>query len=257
MSIHPTAVIDPSAQVADDVSIGAYSIVGADVSIDSGTEIGPHVVIQGPTRIGKNNRIFQFNSIGEQPQDKKYAGEPTLLEIGDGNTVREFCTFNRGTTQDGGVTKVGNNNWIMAYVHLAHDVMIGDNCILANNTALAGHVHIGDWAILGGYTKIHQFCWVGSHAFCGFDSNVHQDVPPYVTAAGAPAVPRGINSEGLRRRDFSQEQIREIKQAYRNLYRSNLKLDEAREKIAEQAAKEDAIKPLLEFISQSNRGIVR
>lgn len=257
MSIHPTAIIDSTALIADNVSIGPYSIIGADVVIGEGTEIGPHVVIHGPTRIGKNNKIFQFNSLGEMPQDKKYAGEPTLLEIGDGNTIREFCTFNRGTSQDSGITKVGDNNWIMAYVHLAHDVMVGDNCILANNAALAGHVKVGDWAILGGYTKVHQFCWIGEHSFCGFDTGLHQDVPPYVTVAGNPAVPRGINSEGLRRRGYTDDDIRAVKQAYRWLYRSNLKLDEAREKMTELAQEAPVLESMIEFISRPNRGIVR
>lgn len=255
--IHETAIIDPAAKIAANVEIGAFTIIGADVEIGEGTTIGPHVVIKGPTRIGKDNHIYQFSSIGEAPQDKKYDGEPTLLEIGDRNTIREFCTFNRGTIQDIGTTKLGNDNWVMAYVHIAHDCVIGNNCILANNAALAGHVIVGDWVICGGYSKIHQFCKIGDHAFLGFDSGLHQDVPPYVTVAQNPAKPYGINSEGLRRRGFTPEQVRNIKKAYRVLYRSNLKLDEAREQLQEMAKTESEVKVLVDFLEQSSRGIVR
>jgi UDP-N-acetylglucosamine acyltransferase len=255
--IHETAIIDPAAKLGANVEVGAYSIIGADVEIGDDTVIGSHVVIKGPTRIGKENHIYQFSSIGEAPQDKKYAGEPTLLEIGDRNTIREFCTFNRGTVQDIGTTKLGNDNWVMAYVHIAHDCVIGNNCILANNAALAGHVIVGDWVICGGYSKIHQFCKIGDHAFLGFDSGLHQDVPPYVTVAQNPAKPYGINSEGLRRRGFTSEQIRNIKKAYRILYRSNLKLDEAKSQLAELVEADGEVAVLLEFLEQSSRGIVR
>jgi UDP-N-acetylglucosamine acyltransferase len=255
--IHSSAIIDPSAKIADDVTIGPFCVIGADVEIGSGTSVGPHVVINGPTTIGCDNKIYQFASLGEDPQDKKYAGEPTRLEIGDRNTIREFCTFNRGTTQDKGITRVGNDNWIMAYVHLAHDVMVGSNTILANNVTLAGHVKVGDYAILGGYTKVHQFCWIGAHSFCAFDTGLGQDLPPYILAAGSPAVPRGINSEGLKRRGFTAEGIRGIKQAYRALYRSNLKLVQAIEQIEELAAEQDAVQPLLDFLKNPNRGIIR
>lgn len=255
--IHETAIIDPAAKLGSNVEIGAYSIIGADVEIGDDTVVGPHVVIKGPTRIGKENHIYQFSSIGEAPQDKKYAGEPTLLEIGDRNTIREFCTFNRGTTQDIGTTKLGDDNWVMAYVHIAHDCVIGNNCILANNAALAGHVIVGDWVICGGYSKIHQFCKIGDHAFLGFDSGLHQDVPPYVTVAQNPAKPYGINSEGLRRRGFTAEQIRNIKKAYRILYRSNLKLDEAKAQLQALGEADGEIQVLLDFLEQSSRGIVR
>lgn len=255
--IHETAIIDPAAKLGNNVEVGAYSIIGADVEIGDGTVVGSHVVIKGPTRIGKENHIYQFSSIGEAPQDKKYAGEPTLLEIGDRNTIREFCTFNRGTVQDIGTTKLGDDNWVMAYVHIAHDCVIGNNCILANNAALAGHVIVGDWVICGGYSKIHQFCKIGDHAFLGFDSGLHQDVPPYVTVAQNPAKPYGINSEGLRRRGFTSDQIRNIKKAYRILYRSNLKLDEAKSQLTELADTGGEVKVLLDFLEQSSRGIVR
>ena len=255
--IHETAIIDPAAKLGNNVEVGAFSIIVADVEIGDCTVVGSHVVIKGPTRIGKENHIYQFSSIGEAPQDKKYAGEPTLLEIGDRNTIREFCTFNRGTVQDIGTTKLGNDNWVMAYVHIAHDCVIGNNCILANNAALAGHVIVGDWVICGGYSKIHQFCKIGDHAFLGFDSGLHQDVPPYVTVAQNPAKPYGINSEGLRRRGFTSDQIRNIKKAYRILYRSNLKLDEAKSQLAELADADGEVKVLLDFLEQSSRGIVR
>ena len=198
--IHATAIVDPKAEIAPDVEIGAYSVIGPDVRIGSGTRIGAHVVIQGPTTIGRNNRIFHFCSLGEEPQDKKYAGEPTTLEIGDGNTIREYCTFNRGTIQDAGATRIGNDNWVMAYVHIAHDCQIGNNTIFANNSSLAGHVVVHDYAILGGFTLIHQFCKIGSHVITAVGSVVFKDIPPYVTAAGYDAKPHGINSEGLKRR---------------------------------------------------------
>lgn len=255
--IHPTAIIDPSAKLAENVRIGPYSIVGPDVEIGPGTEIGPHVVIKGPTRIGADNRILQFSSIGEDPQDKKYHGEPTLLEIGDRNLIREYCTLNRGTVQGGGITKIGHDNWIMAYVHIAHDCIIGNNTIFANAASLAGHVTIRDFVILGGFTTVHQFCVLGEHSFTGINTVVLKDIPPYVMSSGAPAEPHGLNSEGLRRRGFSAEAIQQIKRAYKVLYKSNLRLDEARSKIAEMAASCDELKIFAEFLDKSERGVIR
>ena len=254
---HPTALVHPSARLADDVEVGAYSIIGEHVEIGAGSVVGPHVVINGRTRIGKHNRIFQFCSLGEIPQDKKYAGEPTRLEIGDHNTIREFCTFNIGTAQDAGVTRLGNHNWIMAYVHLAHDCQIGNHTILANSTQLAGHVHIDDYAILAGFTGVHQFCKIGAHVMTGVGSVLLKDVPPYVTASGDPAVPHGINSEGLKRRGFSSEQIMAIKRAYKTLYKSKLTLDEAKAAIHGQITTHPELKLLTDFLDRSERGIVR
>lgn len=255
--IHPTAIIAPEARLASEVEIGPYSVIGPHVEIEAGTTVGAHAVITGHTRIGKGNHIFHFVSLGEAPQDKKYAGEPTRLEIGDNNTIREFCTFNTGTVQDVGVTRIGSDNWIMAYVHIAHDCQVGSHAILANNTTLAGHVTVGDHAILGGFTAVHQFCRLGEHCFTAFGSGVSQDVPPYVTAAGPRAEPNGINSEGLRRRGFSAEAIAAIKKAYKVLYRSGLSLEEAKQQLAELAAAQPAVAPLLEFIRSSQRGIIR
>ena len=255
--IHPTAIIHPGAKLGAGVSVGPYSIIGEHVEIGDNTWIGPHVVISGHTTIGCDNRIFQFSSIGEIPQDKKYAGEPTRLEIGDRNTIREFCTFNLGTAQDAGVTRVGSDNWVMAYVHIAHDCQVGDHTIFANNATLAGHVHVGDWAILGGFTGVHQFCRVGAHSFCGVGTVLLQDLPPFVTVAGNPAKPHGINSEGLKRRGYSAEGIAAIKRAYRALYRSGLTLDEARQRVAEIAAEQAEVAAFADFIADSGRGIVR
>lgn len=257
MSIHPTAIVHPGARLADDVQVGAYSIIGEHVEIGSGTVIGPHVVVEGHTRIGRNNRIFQFSSIGSEPQDKKYAAEPTRLEIGDGNTIREFCSFSTGTAQDAGVTRVGNDNWIMAYVHVAHDCHVGSHTIFANNATLAGHVSVGDWAILGGFTGVHQFVRVGAHSFCGVGTVLLQDLPPFVTVSGNPAAPHGINSEGLKRRGYSSEGISAIKRAYKTLYRNGLSLDEARKQIAEAAAQTPELQLFSDFIAESGRGIVR
>lgn len=257
MSIHPTAIVHPGARLGDNVAIGAYSIVGEHVEIADNTWIGPHVVIGGHTRIGRDNRIFQFSSIGEMPQDKKYADEPTRLEIGDRNTIREFCTFNRGTIQDAGVTRLGNDNWIMAYVHLAHDCQVGNNTIFANNAQLAGHVHVGDWAILGGFTAVHQFVRIGAHSMTAMGSALLQDLPPYVMAAGNTAQPHGINSEGLKRRGFSAEAVNAIRRAYKTLYKSGLKLDEARAAIAAEVAAVPELAVLESFLGQPGRGIVR
>jgi UDP-N-acetylglucosamine acyltransferase len=257
MSVHPTAIVHPGARLGTDVEIGPYSVVGEHVEIGDNTWIGPHVVISGHTRIGRENRIFQFSSIGEMPQDKKYAGEPTRLEIGDRNTIREFCTFNRGTAQDVGVTRLGNDNWIMAYVHLAHDCQIGNNTIFANNAQLAGHVHVGDWVILGGFTVVHQFVRIGAHSMTGMGTILFQDVPPYVTAAGNPAMPHGINSEGLKRRGFSSKSVMAVRRAYKTIYKSGLKLDEACAGLAAEATEVPELNPLIEFLAQAGRGIVR
>ena len=255
--IHPTALVDPKAQLADDVEVGAYSIIGDKVRIDSGTRVGPHAVITGRTTIGKNNRIFQFTSLGEEPQDMKYDGEDTELIIGDGNTVRELCTFSRGTVQDGGVTRIGNNNWIMACVHIAHDCIVRDNIIMGNNCALAGHVKVADHAILSGYALIHQFCEIGAHSFVSFASHVNQSVPPYVTVSGEKASVKGINAEGLRRRGFTPDQIRQVRRAYKAIYRESLPLEEAIARLDEMAVESSEIRPLAEFLKTSERGIIR
>jgi UDP-N-acetylglucosamine acyltransferase len=253
--IHPTAIVEPGAKLAPDVQVGPYSIIGPEVEIDSGTVVGPHVVINGRTRIGKHNHIYQFASVGEANQDKKYSGEPTETVIGDNNVIREFVTIHRGTAQDRGRTEIGDDNLLMAYVHVAHDCVIGDHCILANNATLAGHVVLEDWVILGGFTGIHQFCRIGSHAFTAIGAAVTKDIPPYLMADGQPVVPRGLNSEGLRRRGFSAEDIQTIKKAYKLLYRSQLTLNEALERI--EALDAPLLRPFVEFIRQSERGIIR
>ena len=255
--IHPTAIIDTSAELDSSVEVGPYSIIGANVKLDAETRIAGHVIINGPTVIGKNNQIFQYSSLGEAPQDKKYAGEPTLLEIGDSNTIREFCTFNRGTIQDKGTTKIGSHNWIMAYVHIAHDCTIANHAILANNSSLAGHVDIDDYAILGGFTLIHQFCKIGSHVITAVGSVVFKDIPPYVTAAGYDAKPHGINAEGLKRRGFTAESILQIKRAYKALYRNGLTLEEAKVELATMQLSTPEIKLLTDFLNISTRGIIR
>lgn len=255
--IHPTAIIDPKADLDSSVTVGAYSIIGAHVKVGADTRIASHVVINGPTIIGRNNEIFQFSSLGAAPQDKKYRNEPTTLEIGDNNTIREFCTFNRGTTQDKGITKIGSDNWIMAYVHIAHDCTIGNNTILANNSSLAGHVDIHDYAILGGFTLIHQFCKVGAHVITAVGSVVFKDIPPYVTAAGYDAKPHGINSEGLKRRGFTPESITQLKRAYKALYRNSLTLEEAKLELANMQKDCPEIAMLADFLHISTRGIVR
>ncbi|MGZ8984035.1 MAG: acyl-ACP--UDP-N-acetylglucosamine O-acyltransferase [Methylotenera sp.] len=255
--IHATAIIDAKAELDSSVEVGAYSVIGANVKINSGTRIASHVAINGPTTIGKNNHIFQYTSLGEAPQDKKYQGEPTLLEIGDDNTIREFCTFNRGTVQDKGTTKIGNDNWIMAYVHIAHDCQIGNHTIFANNASLAGHVDVYDYAILGGFTLIHQFCKIGSHVITAVGSVVFKDIPPYVTAAGYDAKPHGINAEGLKRRGYSADSILQIKRAYKALYRKGLTLDEAKVELAAMQNTTPEIALLTDFLKISTRGIVR
>ena len=255
--IHPTAIIDSSAELDSSVEVGAYTVIGPDVRIGSGTTVGSHVAIKGPTTIGSNNRIFQFSSLGEMPQDKKYAGEPTTLEIGDGNTIREFCTFNRGTVQDKGATRIGNDNWIMAYVHIAHDCQIANHTIFANNASLAGHVEVDDFAILGGFSLVHQFCKIGAHVITAVGSVIFKDIPPYVTAAGYDAKPHGINSEGLKRRGFSADAILNLKRAYKTLYRNGFTLDEAKQQLLQQQEKCPDIGIMLEFLERSTRGIVR
>ena len=259
--IHPTAIVEPGAEIHASAEIGAYSIIGANVVIGARTRVGPHVVIDGKTSIGEDNVFYQSSSIGAPPQDKKYAGEPTRLEIGDRNTIREFCTFNRGTVQDVGVTRLGNDNWMMAYVHLAHDCQIGNHTIFANNAQLAGHVQVDDWAIMGGFSNVHQFCKIGAHAMVGMSTSLTQDVPPYVILSGNPAQAHGINSEGLKRRGFSREAITAIRHAYKVLYKSGLTLEEAKAALhaQEQSEPEFAgeLKLIRDFLQNVSRGIVR
>ncbi len=259
--IHPTALIDAKAELGNDVEVGAYAVIGPHVRIGEGTAIGAHTVVEGHTTIGRDNRIFQSASIGGAPQDKKYGGEPTRLEIGHGNTIREFCTLNTGTVQDAGVTRVGDDNWIMAYVHIAHDCQLGSHTIIANAVQLGGHVHLGDWAFLGGLSGVHQFVRVGAHAMTGFQTRLSQDLPPYVTASGNPAQAQGINQEGLKRRGFDAARIDTIKQLHRLLYRSGLRLDEAVQRIAalrtEQPRSDADIGLMLDFLAAAARGIVR
>ncbi|MEO6409379.1 MAG: acyl-ACP--UDP-N-acetylglucosamine O-acyltransferase [Burkholderiaceae bacterium] len=259
--IHPTAIVEPGAQLDASVRVGAYSIVRAAVRIGAGTTIGPHCVVEGRTTIGRDNTIFQFASLGAAPQDKKYAGEPTELHIGDRNTIREFCTFNLGTAQDAGVTRIGDDNWIMAYVHIAHDCQVGHQTILANNATLAGHVHVGDWAIIGGLTGIHQFVKVGAHVMAGFASHISQDVPPFMLVDGNPLAVRGFNAEGLRRRGFNAARIAAVKQMHRLLYRSGHTLAQAREAIdaltAQQPEAAGEVALMAAFLAASARGIAR
>lgn len=258
--IHPTALVSSKAVLADDVQVGAYSIIGDQVRIGAGTVVGPHCIIDGHTTIGKNNDFYRFCSIGGIPQDKKYAGEATRLEIGDGNTVREYVTINIGTSQDVGVTRLGDDNWIMAYVHIAHDCQLGNHTIIANGVQLAGHIHIGDWAVLGGLSALHQFVRIGAHAMVGGTSSIRQDIPPYVIGAGDPFRPSGINSEGLKRRGASDAVIKSVKEAYRLLYRRKLTIDEATEQmqaLGDSTEEKAAVALLIDFLAQSSRGIVR
>lgn len=257
MSIHPTAVIDDKASLGENVEVGPYSIIGENVEVGDGSIIGPHVVINGPTKIGRENHIFQFASIGEVPQDKKFHGENSTLEIGDRNHIREFVTINRGTEDGGGVTKVGNDNWLMAYIHIAHDCIVGNNVIFSNAASLAGHVTVDDHAILGGFTLVHQFCHIGSHAFCGMGSAVSKDVPPYVIVNGNPAHPHGLNLEGLKRRGFSKEALKAIRDAYKLVYRKGLTIEEAMPKLEELAKASKEVQPFMEFIKSATRGILR
>jgi UDP-N-acetylglucosamine acyltransferase len=260
-AIHPTAIVDPNAELDASVEVGAYSVIGPHVRIGAGTVVGPHVVIEGHTTIGKDNKFFQFSSIGAAPQDKKWKGEPTRLVIGDGNTIREFVTMNTGTAQDKGVTSLGDDNWISAYVHLAHDCQVGSHTIFSNNAQLAGHVEVGDWAILSGYAGVHQFCKIGAHAFVGMTTSLTQDVPPFVLVGGNPAHAHGVNIEGMKRRGFTREQINAVRTAYRTLYRSGMTLDEAKAALAEQeqATPEGAeqVRAMRAFLDTASRGIVR
>ena len=257
MAIHATAIIASDAQLATDVEVGAYSIIGPGVSIGAGSRVGPHAVINGPTQIGANNHIFQFASIGDAPQDKKYRGEPTRLIIGDCNVFREGVTINRGTTHDKGVTTIGDDNLFMASTHVAHDCVVGSHCVLANLAVLAGHVELGDWVIMGGYSGVHQFTKVGAHAFIANNAAVTRDVPPYIMAVGQPAEPHSVNSKGLSRRGFTPEQIANIKNAFRILYRSDLKLAEALERLKPDADSKPEIRHFVGFIRESNRSLVR
>jgi len=255
--IDSRAVIHPSARLAPGVSVGPFSVIGADVEIGAGTWVGPHVVINGPTRIGRDNKIFQFASVGEAPQDKKYAGEPTRLEIGDRNVIREFVTISRGTVQDVGVTRVGNDNWIMAYVHIAHDCQVGDQVIFSNSASLAGHVHVQDHAILGGFTLVHQFCQIGAHCFTAMNSVISMDVPPYMMVSGHMAKPHGLNVEGLKRRGFSAETLQALRRAYKVIYRSKLTLVQAIKQLKTTDGDTAEVALLVEFLEKSTRGIVR
>jgi UDP-N-acetylglucosamine acyltransferase len=255
--IDARAVVSPQARLAPDVKVGPFSVIGADVEIGAGTWIGPHVVLNGPTRIGTNNKIFQFCSIGEAPQDKKYNGEPTRLEIGNDNVFREYCTVSRGTTHDKGVTIIGNENLLMAYSHVAHDCVLGDKIVLVNCATLGGHVHIGDWAILAGLSAVHQFTKIGAHCFIANNAAVTRDVPPYIMAVGQPAEPHSVNSEGLKRRGFTEGQIRNIRNAYKVLYRSGLKLKEAMIELERMAATMPELVCFVDFIKASTRSIVR
>ena len=255
--IDATAVIDAGADIAADVSIGPYTVIGANVAIETGTRIGPHVVITGHTRIGRDNTVHPFASIGDDPQDKKYGGEPTRLEIGDRNTIREFVTINRGTAQDEGVTRLGDDNWIMAYVHIAHDCQVGNQTIFANNASLAGHVTIGDYVILGGFTLVHQFCSLGPHSLTAYGAGISLDVPPYVTVGGSPASPHGLNMEGLRRRGFPAETRKALKQAYKTLYRENRSLQDAITELRGRVEACPELGVLVSFLENQTRGIVR
>jgi UDP-N-acetylglucosamine acyltransferase len=253
--IHPTAIIDSSASLDDSVHVGPYCVIGAQVEIGSGTRLDSHVVINGPTKIGRDNRIAQFNSIGDDPQDRKFNGEDTRLEIGDNNVIREFCTFNRGTVGGGGLTKIGDDNWIMAYVHVAHDCVVGNQVTMANASTLAGHVTVGDFVTFGAFTVVHQFCAIGAYAFSAMSTVIFKDVPPYLMIAGNAARPHGLNSEGLKRRGFNSEVMRELKQAYRNLYRRALSLEQALEALDAQDSPQ--VGAMSEFVRASTRGIVR
>lgn len=257
VSIHPTAQVAPGAELGDGVEVGAYAVIGPGVQVGANTRIGPHAVVQGPARIGADNVIFQFASVGSAPQDKKYKGEPTRLEVGDRNVIRECVTLNRGTTKDQGVTRIGNDNLFMAYAHVAHDCQVGNQCVLANNATLGGHVHLGDWVIMGGLSAIHQFCKVGAHAFIANNAAVTRDVPPYVMTVGQPAAAHSVNSEGLKRRGFTPEQIRNIRSAFRLLYRSGLKLADATAQLEALAQEQPELKLIVEFLPTSTRSIVR
>jgi len=255
--IHPSAIIDDSAEIADDVSIGPFSVIGPGVSIGRGTSIASHVVIKQATRIGEDNKILQFASIGEDPQDKKYAGEETFLEIGDRNVIREYVTLNRGTAQDAVTTRIGSDNLLMAYTHVAHDCQVGNHTILANAASLGGHVHVEDWAILGGFTIVHQFCHIGSHCFAAMGSAIAKDVLPFTMLGGQPAKPHGINKEGLKRRGFTEQQLKNIMNAYKLIYKSGMPLEQARAALADLAQQNDDAAVISEFLNSSTRSIIR
>ena len=256
-AIHPTALVDPRARLAPGVGVGPYTVIDGDVEIGAGTSIGAHCVVTGHTTIGRENRVFHFCSIGEANQDKKYGGEPTRLSIGDRNTIREYCSLHRGTVQGGGITSVGHDNWIMAYCHIAHDCHVGDHAVFANNATLAGHVTVGDHAVLGGFTGVHQFVKIGAHVMAGVSSVVLQDIPPYVTVAGHPCAPHGINGEGLRRRGFTPDSIAALKRAYKTLYKSGLGLAEAKAELERQARDAPVVGAIVAFLATATRGIVR
>lgn len=255
--IHDRALIESKALIGDNVRIGAYTIIGPDVEIADNCEIGPHVVITGRTRIGAGSRIYQFASIGEAPQDKKYGGEDTSLVIGQDNTIREYVTINRGTEDGGGITRLGDDNWLMAYCHIAHDCQVGSHTVFANGATLAGHVEVGDWVIFAGFSGAHQFCRIGEHAFLGMYGGVNQDVPAYVMVSGQPPRPRGINAEGLKRRGFGRDQIRNIREAYRTLYREGLSRDEAIETLQARVDEQPEIRPMIDLVVASTRGLLR
>ncbi|MET0963461.1 MAG: acyl-ACP--UDP-N-acetylglucosamine O-acyltransferase [Noviherbaspirillum sp.] len=260
--IHPTALIDPKAELDSSVSIGPYTVIGPQVRIGAGSRIASHVVIEGDTTIGCDNLIYQFCSLGAAPQDKKYRGEPTRLEIGARNTIREYCSLNLGTAQDAGVTRLGDDNWILAYVHIAHDCQVGSNTIFSNNATLAGHVYVGDWVIMSGFAAVHQFCKIGAHAFVGMNASLSQDVPPFILAAGTPIAARGLNVEGLKRRGFSADEIGALRRAYKLIYKSGFTLEEARAALAAlQSELEDKaavhVAAMRDFLDSASRGIVR
>ncbi|MGH8215661.1 MAG: acyl-ACP--UDP-N-acetylglucosamine O-acyltransferase [Rhodanobacteraceae bacterium] len=256
-NVHPTAIVDPEAELADDVTVAPYAVIGSEVAIQPGSTVGAHALIKGPTRIGRNNRIGAYASLGGDPQDKKYKGERSELVIGEGNTFHEFITVSRGTVEGGGVTRIGDDNWVMAYAHIAHDCTVGSHTILANNATLAGHVEVGDHVVLGGFAGVHQFCKIGAHAFAAMYSAINRDVPPFIYVAGQFAVPRGVNAEGLRRRGFDTARISAIKRAYRTLYLSHKTLEEARVALAEQTDASDDVRAFVEFIDRSERALVR
>jgi UDP-N-acetylglucosamine acyltransferase len=255
--IDPRAIVDPGAEIEEGVEVGPFAVIGAGVEIGAGTWIGPHAVIKGPTTLGRDNKVFQFASVGDAPQDKKYAGEPTRLEVGDRNVFREFCTINRGTAGGRAVTRIADDCLFMAYSHVAHDCIVGSHCVMSNCTALAGHVELGDWVILSGYSAVHQFCKIGVHAFLANNAAVTRDVPPYLLVAGSPAEPKGINSEGLKRRGFGPQQIANLKNAYRLFYRSGLKLAEATEELRALVPSQPELAPFVDFLGASERSIIR
>ncbi len=255
--IHPSAIVDPAAEIAEDATVGPYAIIGADVVIGSRTVVSSHAVLKGPSRIGADNRIFQFASVGEDPQDKKYGGEPTALEIGDRNVIREFTTIHRGTIQEQGITRIGDDNLFMAYTHVAHDCVIGNRVIMANAASLAGHVQVDDYAILGGFSLVHQFCRIGQYSFSAMGSVISRDIPPYVMVGGRPTKPHGINSVGLERQGFGSESIRQIKKAYKIIYKAGFKLDEAINLLRDMASDYPEIGPLVEFLQNTGRSIIR